>query len=150
MILETERLQIVSCTEENADVARGQNYSNGPQVADYLTDLKNDPTIDGWGSWFVIRKEDGMFIGDIGFKGKPNLNKVVEVGYGLLEPYFNKGYATEAMKELVHWAFDTNKVNKIMAEVLTVNEASIHVLKKIGMRRLTQVNEMYYYQIKKA
>lgn len=150
MILETERLQIVSCTEENASVARGQHYSNGPQVANYLMDLKNDATIDGWGSWFVIRKEDGMFIGDIGFKGKPSLNKVVEVSYGLMEPYFNKGYATEAMKELVHWAFDTNQVNKIMAEVLTVNEASIHVLNKIGMRRLTQVNEMYYYQMRRA
>lgn len=150
MILETERLKIVQCTEEMSVLAKAQNYSNGPQVDDYLADLKNDPTINGWGSWYVIRKEDDAVIGDIGFKGKPNLNKVVEVSYGLLAQYFNKGYATEAVEELIHWAFDTNQVNKIMAEVLKVNAASIGVLKKVGMKKLTEVNEMYYYQIKKA
>lgn len=150
MILETARLKIMQCTEENALVAREQNYSNGPQVDEYLSDLKNDPSINGWGSWFVIRKEDEAVIGDIGFKGKPNLNKVVEVSYGLMEQYFNKGYATEAVNELINWAFNTNKVNRIMAEVLKVNAASIGVLKKVGMNKLTEVNEMYYYQIRKA
>lgn len=150
MIIETPRLKIVDCTEETAQLARSQSYNNGPQMEEYLEKLKNDPTLVGWGSWLVIRKEDDLVIGDIGFKGKPNLNKVVEVGYGLLEPYWRKGYATEAVGGLVDWAFNTNQVNKIMAEVLKENIASIHVLNNVGMKRLTEVNEMYYYQVKKA
>lgn len=150
MMIETARLKIVDCTEETAAFARAQSYNNGPMMEDYLIKLKKDPSLEGWGTWLVIRKEDDQVIGDIGFKGKPNLNKVVEVGYGLLEPYWRKGYATEAVDGLVQWAFKTNQVNKIMAEVLKDNIASIHVLHNVGMKRLTEVNEMYYYQVKKA
>lgn len=150
MIIETPRLKIVDCTEETAQFARNQAYNNGPQMEDYLVKLKNDSTLIGWGSWLVIRKEDDIVIGDIGFKGKPNLNKEVEVGYGLLEAYWSKGYATEAVGALVDWEFKTNQVNKIIAEVLKDNIASIHVLNNIGMKRLSEVNEMYYYQVEKA
>ncbi|MBQ0138876.1 MAG: GNAT family N-acetyltransferase [Kurthia sp.] len=150
MILETERLKIVECTEESAQLAFAQRYDNGPFLTDYLVELKKDATIAGWGSWLIVRKSDNLVIGDIGFKGKPNLNKVVEIGYGFLKSYWHKGYATEAANALIKWSFATDKVNKIMAEVLKENLASIHVLEKIGMKRLTEVNEMYYYQIKKA
>lgn len=150
MIVETERLKIVECTEESAQFAFDQHYDNGPYVMNYLEALKRDTSLAGWGSWLIIRKLDERVIGDMGFKGKPSQNKVVEIGYGLLEAYWNKGYATEAANALINWAFATNRVNRVMAEVLKENLASIHVLEKIGMKRLTEVNEMYYYQIKRS
>ena len=39
------------------------------------------------GAWYVLRKEDDSVLGDIGFKGKPNEDQTVEIGYGFIEKY---------------------------------------------------------------
>lgn len=60
-----------------------------------------DPSLLYWGSSLVVRNFNGVINGDIGFKGEPDENKVIEIGYGLLEKYWNKGYATEALGALI-------------------------------------------------
>ena len=64
----------------------------------FLEKLREDSTQLGWGVWLVINKENNTIIGDIGFKGKPNSENTVEVGYGIIPSAQNKGYATEAVK----------------------------------------------------
>ena len=149
MKLETERLEIIPCTEETAQMAEKQSYDNGPQISMSLEMLKADPTSLGWGAWLVIKKSDGQVIGDIGFKGNPNVDNQVEVGYGLLKEYWNKGYATEAVGAIIQWAFATGKVDAIIAETLSDNLGSMRVLEKLNMQRVGTSEQMVNWKLVK-
>lgn len=72
MKLETERLYIVPCTEESIHVANEQGYNSGPHIVGHVENVKQNKDLLPWGAWYVIRKEDDIVLGDIGFKGKPN------------------------------------------------------------------------------
>ncbi|GGP11711.1 GNAT family N-acetyltransferase [Oceanobacillus neutriphilus] len=147
MELETERLKVIPCTEETVKIAINQKYDNGPQISAYLKRLNEDSSLLYWGPWLVIRKSDGVVLGDIGFKGKPDEDRAVEAGYGFLESYWGNGYATEAMEALIRWAFKTLKVDRIIAETLVDNYGSIRVLQKLGMKKISSTETMIYWEI---
>ncbi|MGN4847318.1 GNAT family N-acetyltransferase [Bacillus cereus group sp. MYBK134-1] len=149
MKLETERLYIVPCTEERIQVANEQGYNSGPHIVGHVKNVKKDATLLPWGAWYVLRKEDDSVLGDIGFKGKPNENQTVEIGYGFIEKYWNQGYATEAVKELIDWAFKTGEVETIIAETLLDNYSSMRVLEKLHMKRVNATETMINWKIEK-
>ena len=149
MKLETDRLEIISCTEETAQIAEKQSYDNGPQISMSLEMLKSDTTSLGWGTWLVVKKSDSQVIGDIGFKGKPNADKQVEVGYGFLKKHWNRGYATEAVKAIMQWAFATGKVETIIAETHSDNLGSMRVLEKLNMKRVGTTEHMVNWKLEK-
>ncbi|AQQ63694.1 MULTISPECIES: GNAT family N-acetyltransferase [Bacillus] len=149
MKLETERLYIVPCTEERIQVANEQGYNSGPHIVGHVKNVKKDATLLPWGAWYVLRKEDDSVLGDIGFKGKPNEDQTVEIGYGFIEKYWNQGYATEAVKELIDWAFKTGEVETIIAETLLDNYSSMRVLEKLHMKRVNATEMMINWKIEK-
>ncbi|PGK42528.1 GNAT family N-acetyltransferase [Bacillus thuringiensis] len=149
MKLETERLYIVPCTEESMQVANEQGYNSGPHIVGHVKNVKQDADLLPWGVWYVLRKEDDSVLGDIGFKGKPNEKQTVEIGYGFIEKYWNQGYATEAVRELIDWAFKTGEVETIIAETLLDNYSSIRVLEKLHMKRVNATETMINWKIEK-
>ena len=150
MKLETEQLFIIPCTDEAVSLLTEQNYDNGPQVWGHLKKLEEDPSILYWGPWLALLKSDSTVIGDLGFKGKPDDKSSVEIGYGLLEEYWRKGYATEAVAALMEWAWKQDEVRKIKAETLRDNPGSIRVLEKLGMTVVIKSDEMIYWEKNKA
>lgn len=112
-----------------------------------LTEFEKDPSILGWGVWFVRLLETEETIGGIGFKGKPDAEGVVEVGYGIATTAQSKGYATESVQALIDWAFSTNKVTKVKAECLENNFPSIKVLEKIGMKQTGKHDNMLFWEL---
>lgn len=150
MELLTRRLKLIPCTEEFiSNINASEEYEIGPHIHMYLNELKEDSSLLGWGVWFVINQEDHTVIGDIGFKGKPNWEKCVEIGYGIVASAQGKGYATEAVQKLIEWAFLDNKVRKIVAECLDDNLSSIRVLDKLKMKRVGSENNMLKWQLEK-
>ncbi|MDH4423371.1 GNAT family N-acetyltransferase [Bacillus cereus] len=149
MKLETERLYIVPCTEEMFRVAEKQGYNSGPHIIGHVEHVKEDAALLPWGAWYVIRKEDDIVLGDIGFKGKPSEYGTVEIGYGFIEKYWNKGYATESVAELIKWAFQTGEVETVIAETLLDNYGSIRVLEKLHMKRVDATETMINWKIEK-
>ncbi|WP_456275204.1 GNAT family N-acetyltransferase [Bacillus sp. AK128] len=148
MKLHTERLIIVPCTNELI-IEISEEYKIGPHILDYLKKLSEDSSLLGWGAWLVIQKENNKIIGDIGFKGKPDLESSVEVGYGMVPEVHGNGYATEAVNKLIEWALSFEHVNKVKAECLTSNTPSIRVLEKVGMEKTRQENDMFYWEVTK-
>lgn len=150
MELLTERLTLIPCTEESISIIRtSEEYEMGPHINKYLGELKEDSTLLGWGVWFVINQENNTVIGDIGFKGKPNSENIVEIGYGIVPSAQGKGYATEAVQKLIDWAFSNKNINKIVAECLDENIPSIRVLEKLQMKRMGSENNMLKWQLEK-
>ncbi|GAQ19775.1 GNAT family acetyltransferase [Oceanobacillus picturae] len=150
MKLQTQRLIITPCTEETLQIiSTTHEYKIGPHINLYIEELKEDPSLIGWGVWLVINREDYNIIGDIGFKGKPNLENTVEVGYGIIPSAQNKGYATEAVREIIKWAFSFENVKKIVAECQNDNLSSVRVLEKLQMERTEPEKNMLKWQLNK-
>ena len=57
------------------------------------------------------------------------------LGYCLTDTAWGQGYATEAARALLGWAFDTLDLNRVQAETDTRNAASARVLEKLGFLR---------------
>lgn len=58
-----------------------------------------------------------------------------EVGYMIHPDHWGQGYATDAVRCLVRYAFEERRMNKVGADVYEPNEASRRVLEKIGFER---------------
>lgn len=81
---------------------------------------------------FGIRKKENLkLIGAIGLHLDLAHNKA-EVGYWLGKNFWNKGYISEALKEIVRFGFEELKLNKIYASHFHHNLASGKVLVKNG------------------
>ena len=57
-----------------------------------------------------------------------------EIGYWLGEPFWNKGYATAAVKLLTQHAFEQLNLVRVYAGVFAGNTASMKALEKAGYR----------------
>lgn len=81
----------------------------------------------------IVLKESGEVIGLINQCNRTNqFMNTIEVGYAIGKKYWNKGYATEAMKAMIDLLFE-NEVHKVTACHLEGNEASGRVMQKCGM-----------------
>jgi len=141
MEIRTKRLIIKPCVDNLLE----DDKEVKPHIQHYLEELEMDKDLLGWGVWLVFSQKNQQLIGDIGFKGKPD-HGVVEVGYGIYPDAQNKGYATEAVQALFDWAFQTGQVNKIIAECLKTNHASIRVLEKLFMNKVEQDEQYVYWE----
>ncbi len=83
----------------------------------------------------LVHKLERLAIGQIGFKGQPDTDGSVEIGYGLNDTHHNLGYASEAVGALVNWALESGFAKRITAETLESNLASNRVLEKLGFAR---------------
>lgn len=63
-----------------------------------------------------------------------SVNDSAELGYWIGKPYWNQGYATEAVKAVLTYAHEQKKVRKIFAYYLCRNLASRRVLEKCGLK----------------
>jgi len=85
--------------------------------------------------WLIRSRESQKFIGDIGLNLSPPNKSRAEFYYSLLPEHWSKGYATEAVKRIIEFAFDSLKLHRLSAGVATGNHASIRVLEKAGLIR---------------
>ena len=83
----------------------------------------------------IINKESGLYMGEVGYSiiTETPVGKLVGVGYFLLPEYWAKGFATEAMKEVIRFAFEENNVFRIEAGCMKENIGSEKVMIKSGM-----------------
>jgi ribosomal-protein-alanine N-acetyltransferase len=83
----------------------------------------------------VDRTSDGAFIGWCSLTRWNPEYRSASMGYCLADAAWGRGYATEATRALLQWAFDTLDLNRVQAETDTRNTASARVLEKLGFVR---------------
>ena len=83
----------------------------------------------------VDRVSDGAFIGWCSLTRWDPDYRSASLGYCLDDAAWGHGYATEAARALLGWAFDTLDLNRVQAETDTRNAASARVLEKLGFVR---------------
>jgi RimJ/RimL family protein N-acetyltransferase len=96
-------------------------------------------------NWQIILTEENRIIGGCNFKGIPDGDGRVEIGYGLDPACRNKGYMGEAVGGLVAWALGQPGVSGVLAETEKGNIASEKVLSKNGFRFLRETEECLWW-----
>jgi len=108
-----------------------------------LSRVLEDPPSVNWLLYFVVLRTDeraprgetpSAVIGTAGYKGPPSRSGSVEIGYGIVEEFRGRGYASEAVEALVHRAFRDPRVERVVAETFPNRPASLAVLAKCDFR----------------
>lgn len=145
--IETERLVLRPFTED--DAAAASYNSRQPIVAHFMSDMVMETEEDALDfiRWLNNEKFDvsvpcvllaielkslSKCIGFIGVAPKPELNNEIEILFEIADEYHNKGYATEAGKAMIWWAFEQARQNVLSAIVKPENKASRRVIEKLG------------------
>ncbi len=100
-----------------------------PWIAEHeLKEIKNY-------TFAIEQKSNGKFIGLFGLKLGNKKYKRGEVWYKIHVDYWGKGYATESLKKVIDFGFETLKLHRIEAGCAVDNIGSIRVLEKSGMTK---------------
>ncbi|KUG08129.1 GNAT family N-acetyltransferase [Solirubrum puertoriconensis] len=151
-MIETPRLQLIPCTAAHFEaalaghhvlaavlgVAAAPNWPGSPEAVQALgagyQHLRQQPALLGWWTYLVVHREAQQLIGLAGFKGRPDAEGNVEIGYSLMPEYRGQGLATEVAQALVAFAFEHPDVQRVQALTLPERNASCRVLEKAGLQ----------------
>jgi RimJ/RimL family protein N-acetyltransferase len=86
----------------------------------------------GFGLYAVVLKATAQPIGMCGLIKRDTWDEV-DIGYALLARYAGQGYATEAARATLSYGLGTLGLKRVVAVISPNNQASAHVLEKIGM-----------------
>lgn len=145
VILETKRLRMRFANESDTR-AIFLNINNDKEVLKYYLDKylekEEDMTLnkvikyclDNQRYYFVIElKATNEVIGVIHECSTPSeIFDSSEIGYAIGRKYWNQGYMTEALKEMIKFILSTG-AHKVVVSHLVGNEASKRVIEKCGL-----------------
>ena len=132
-MIETKQMRIYPAMQEQMEafIAAEADAELKKAYTEMLEGCLRHPDQWQWYAMWMIELRDGTHIGDLCFKGL-GANGTVEIGYGILEEYQGRGYATEAVDAAVTWALQQPSVTRVEAETAPDNRVSQRVLEKCG------------------
>lgn len=96
--------------------------------------------------WLAVEKSTNTVVAELGFKGPPDANGLVEIGYGTMPFQQGRGIMTEAVAGFVSWAGKRNDIRGILAETDKTNSASIRILQKNNFTQYTVKGNMLWWR----
>lgn len=110
-------------------------------------------------SQFAI-EVSGNAVGGIGFIRQSDIERFnAEVGYWIGKPFQGLGIVSDALSELVNYAFTETDLIRLYALTFDYNKKSMRVLERNGFKHLTVMNrmgvkngkiiDMHYYELLK-
>ncbi len=88
----------------------------------------------GFYDWAIIWKENQKMIGTCGFTTIDTKNQSCQIGYVVNPNYQGRGIATEAVRRVTDFAFNTLGLIRVSAEYMSENSTSRRVMEKAGMK----------------
>jgi [ribosomal protein S5]-alanine N-acetyltransferase len=140
--IHTERLTLVLQTpDEVLASVEAMDPADRAQVSPlWLARVRELTNPDPWSlSFAMVHQASGAVIGGCSYKGPPDADAVVEIAYGVDPAHRDQGYATEAARGLVKYAFGSGEVRRVRAHTLPNPNASTHVLTKCGFEKIGEV-----------
>ncbi|MBP0990524.1 MAG: GNAT family N-acetyltransferase [Oscillospiraceae bacterium] len=142
MIMETERL-IIRRFKKN-DLKAFYEYAQNPNVGPnagwkphenikeskkILSVLRKEKL-----TWAIILKDSEKFVGSVGLYNdkKRNCDDIKMLGYSIGEEYWGKGFAVEASRAVLNYAFTELNLNYVSAYHFPENVRSKRVIEKCG------------------
>jgi RimJ/RimL family protein N-acetyltransferase len=97
------------------------------------------PGSPGWVQFTVEEREGGTLVGDVGMAPAEGEPGVIKIGYTIAPTFQGKGYATEAVRALVDFAFRVVGARVVRAYASAKNLPSIRVAENVGMRLVERI-----------
>ena len=137
----------------DADAAPFAAYRSVPEVARYQSwdapyPVDRATAMIGWlgehhpdepGEWYQVaiaeRDAPALLVGDCGFRPRADEPLVVDIGFTLGPAAQGRGYATEAVGELLRYLFADRGKHKVCADCDTRNNPSWRLLERLGFAR---------------
>jgi RimJ/RimL family protein N-acetyltransferase len=82
----------------------------------------------------VTERTSGAIVGAVGLT-IARVNQRAELGYWIAVEHWGRGYATEASRAMLDYAFGALDLRRVTAHCLTRNPGSWRVMEKLGMQR---------------
>lgn len=82
-------------------------------------------------SWGIELKKNHRLAGEVNLFNIEN-DRQAMIGYRISAAYQNMGFVTEALRRVIRFCFEETGVQRLEAEVMTVNVASNRVMEKCG------------------
>jgi ribosomal-protein-alanine N-acetyltransferase len=89
----------------------------------------------GFGPLAVVERAGGRVVGEAGLQVLED-GPDVELTYTFARAVWGRGYATEAARAVLRWAFAGLRLPRVVAVARPQNAASLRVVEKAGMRRV--------------
>jgi ribosomal-protein-alanine N-acetyltransferase len=96
--------------------------------------LRSRPDEAPWWNWVIVERGTGRAIGSVAFGGEPDPNGAVLIGYAMYPAFEGLGYATEAVRAMIGWAFHQPRVKLVRALAPVWNTPALRVAENVGMR----------------
>src|SRR5712691_1741061 len=158
--IRTERLELVAFepaailhlingehdqAEHVLELSLPQEFPNRDDVEGFLTiqlhRMETNPDCRDWTARLMVTHAQEV-IGHCGFHGPPEVVGRAEIGYTVFAPFRGRGFAKEAARALVAWAFDQGET-EVYASVSPDNAPSLAVVKSLGFKQVgTQDDEV--------
>ena len=155
LVLRLERMELVAATVDTlqaeddlpslAQLLQAEVPSNWPTPmydadarSHFRALMREKPESYGWTVWYILLFQDAgprTLVGAVGAIAPPSDGGTIEVGYSILEQFFGRGYATEALRGFLNWAWQQPGLHKVIADTYPHLAASIRVLEKNGFVR---------------
>lgn len=142
-VIETERLILRGWREE--DFGGLFVLFSDPEATRFIGGIKDAPNtwrqlatyaghwlLKGWGPFAVTLKSTGETIGYCGPWDPYGKALEAEITYGLAKAHHGHGYATEAVRAAVSYAYDGLKWPTAISYIDEKNDASLGVVRKLG------------------
>ena len=147
VIVETDRLVIRLFSLSDAGAMHSifgdpevMRFGDGVQTVEWVQEwlrscLENYRQKSRIGPWAVIEKNSESVIGYCGLFYFPDVcgQPETELGYRLARRHWGRGYATEAARAVLNYAFNTLHLPRLIAIIDPQNVRSIRVVEKLGM-----------------
>ncbi|TKB47147.1 GNAT family N-acetyltransferase [Thalassotalea mangrovi] len=145
---QTARLQIRNF--QATDLATELSHNKDPRIMRYIADIEDDAALASkvkdflkpWqcddGNWLglaVCLPGVDEFIGMVCLRFESLEYRRVEIGYRFHPDHQGKGYAKEAVSQLLDWLFNDCQVEKVVAYCVQENQSSFRLMEKLGMQR---------------
>jgi ribosomal-protein-alanine N-acetyltransferase len=111
-------------------IGKGMSFE---EAEGYVNKIIKHWTIHNFGVWAVTNESNKEIIGHCGLRYIDDTDDI-EIIYLLDPKFWGKGLATEAGNVAVQYAFNSLKVDKLLARVRTNNSKSKNVINKLGFK----------------
>jgi len=145
LILETERLRLRRFSPEDVDALEiilgdplAMEFYPAPYdrqgVAGWIERNIRRYEEDGCGLWAMVLKSSEEMIGDCGCVYQHvDGSRQLEIGYHVRRDHWNQGYATEAARACIEYAFDRLSAERVISLIKPANINSRRVAEKNGL-----------------
>ncbi|MWV46296.1 GNAT family N-acetyltransferase [Paenibacillus sp. HJL G12] len=159
--LETERLRLRELSDEDApavlhcfsDAEVLRYYGQKPltsieQVKQIIEHFSRSFEEKRGIKWGIELKAEGNIIGTIGLQEWSSEHQRADISYALFPEAWGKGYAKEAVSQVISFGFDELRLKRIGAVVFVENHASNRLLTNAGfVKEGTLRNYMYQNEV---